>query len=67
MGRTVIEILTCDRKSCGEEFDTKGQVTIDELSYMKKRSGSGSMNSKMSLMLCPSCTNWLVKFMEDSK
>jgi hypothetical protein len=57
----MIEELTCDR--CGEVFTTGGETTIDELKWMKKYNGSGSMLSNMALMLCASCTEGFFLFM----
>lgn len=61
----------CDRQTCGEEFEPKREygycngdvITIGDLKYMVKRNNSGSSNSNMSLILCPSCTDEFLKFM----
>jgi hypothetical protein len=69
MGRVLIEILTCDRKTCGKEFKNRSEYsyddvyTVDGIKYMRKRNGSGSARSDMSAMLCPECSAEFFKFM----
>lgn len=71
MGRQTYTILTCDRVSCGEEFkEREGTYRediryVDNLVFMVKRNGSGSMDSTMSKMLCPNCSKEFIKFMTD--
>lgn len=68
MGRSFVEVLTCDRASCGKEFKQKSSEkwnmkTISGLNYMVLHNGSGSSNSNQDDILCPECTTEFLNFL----
>ena len=62
MSKKHYTVNVCDM--CGEEFETRGEITIGHLSYMILHNGSGSSRSDMELDLCPEDTRKFIALVE---